>query len=163
MINFVNPRLKTIHRLAAPMRSHPAPPKSPVPVSERNVRAACGERIKILRKQKDLTQKEVAAQLGVHATQLNKYETGLHAPPPDKLVFLAEFFGVTVDHLLTGGVTDTRPLHHLRLLERFRVVQEFPDDDQEALIRIIDAMIAQYRTRSAIESFDRPKKKGEKA
>ena len=60
-----------------------------------------------LRKQKALTQKKVAAQLGVHATQLNKYEVGLHAPPPEKLVFLAEFFGVTVDHLLTGGATDT--------------------------------------------------------
>jgi len=134
------------------------PPAKPIPASERSIRAACGERIKGLRKQKELTQKEVAAQLGVHASQLNKYEMGLHAPPPDKLVFLAEFFGVTVDYLLTGDTTETGALHHHRLLERFRIVQDFTGDDQEALIRIIDAMIAQHRTRSAIAPVDRPKK-----
>jgi len=45
-----------------------------------------------------------------------------------------------------------------RLLERFRIVQDFTGDDQEALIRIIDAMIAQHRTRSAMAPVDRPKK-----
>ena len=139
------------------MSSRPAPTANPTPVSEKNVRTACGERLKLLRKQKGLTQKEVAAQLSVHATQLNKYEMGLHAPPPDKLLFLAEFFGVTVGHLLAGETTDTRPLHHLRLLERFRIAQEFSDGDREALIRIIDAMIAQHRTRSALAPFDQPK------
>ena len=38
------------------------------------------------------------------------------------------------------------------------IVQDFTGDDQEALIRIIDAMIAQHRTRSAMAPVDRPKK-----
>ena len=135
----------------------PAPPISTIPASERNIRAACGEHIKTLRKQKNLTQKEVAAQLGVHATQLNKYEMGLHAPPPDKLVFLAELFGVSVDYLLTGGTTDIRPIHHHRLLERFRIVQDFASADQEALIRLMDAMIAQHRARQALAPVDQPR------
>jgi len=158
MIINVNPRPWDAHRLRAIMSSHPKT-QSLVPVSEHNIRAACGERLKALRKQKGLTQKEIAAQLKVHATQLNKYEMGLHAPPPDKLVFLAEFFGVTVDYLLTGGMTDTKPMHHHRLLERFRIAQEFMNEDQETLIRLIDAMIAQHRARSALAPVDQPEKK----
>jgi transcriptional regulator with XRE-family HTH domain len=137
--------------------SRPAP-ATKIPPSERNIRAACGEHLKALRKQKNLTQKEVAAQLGVHATQLNKYEMGMHAPPPDKLVFLAELFGVSVDYLLTGGTTDTRPIHHHRLLERFRIVQDFATADQEALIRLMDAMIAQHRARWALDPVDQPQR-----
>jgi transcriptional regulator with XRE-family HTH domain len=160
MISRVNPSSPSGHRLRRIMPSHViAPPTKPtvVPVTERNIRAACGERLKELRKQKGLMQKEVAAQLGVHPTQLNKYEMGLHAPPPDKLVFLSELFGVTVDFLLTGDTTDTGLLHHHRLLERFRIAQGFPNDDQETLIRVIDAMIAQQRARLAASPIDQPK------
>jgi transcriptional regulator with XRE-family HTH domain len=158
MIYGVNPRHPSPHRLWGMTTAIARPSgSSTVPVSERNIRVACGERLKALRKQKDLTQKEIAAQLGVHATQLNKYEMGMHAPPPDKLVFLAELFGVSVDYLLTGGATDTRPMHHHRLLERFRIAQEFASDDQEALIRLMDAMIAQYRSRRALDPVDQPR------
>ena len=158
MMYSVNPRLPGGHRLRRMTTTSSQPtPATTVPVSERNIRVVCGERIKAMRKQKDLTQKQLAAQLGVHASQFNKYEMGLHAPPPDKLVFLAEIFGVSVDYLLTGGTTDTRPIHHHRLLERFRIVQDFASADQEALIRLMDAMIAQHRSRRALDPVDQPR------
>jgi len=48
----------------------------------------------------------VAGKVGIRFSQLNKYESGLHAPPPEKLIELAEVLGTTVDYLLTGDRTE---------------------------------------------------------
>jgi transcriptional regulator with XRE-family HTH domain len=112
---------------------------------DNDMRKGLGLRIKQLRKQHKWTQKELAAKIDVRFPQLNKYESGLHAPPVEKLVKIAEVFDTTVDFLLTGNRSEQRPLHNLRLLERFRALEEFNAEDQEAVIKLIDAMIVKTR------------------
>lgn len=114
---------------------------------------AFGVRVKTLRKQKGWTQKELAEKISVRFPQLNKYECGLHAPPFDKLVMLAEALDTTVDYLLTGDLTETRPLHNLRLLERFKALEGFRNDAQEAIITLIDALIVKQRVEGALKSI----------
>ncbi len=116
-----------------------------------DIRKGLGLRIKELRKQHKWTQKELAAKLDMHFAQLNKYEGGLHAPPLEKIVELAEIFDTTVDYLLTGNRTDERPLHNLRLLERFRELEEVNAGDQETVINLIDAMIVKSKVEGAIK------------
>ncbi len=106
---------------------------------------AFGGRLKELRKQKKWTQKELATKIDVRFSQLNKYESGLHAPPPEKLVELAGVLDTTVDFLLTGNADEAVPLHSPRLLDRFRALEGFEPDDQEAVIKLIDAMILKHR------------------
>jgi len=110
-----------------------------------------GSRIRELRKQRRWTQKELAAKLSVRSPQLNKYECGLHAPPLDKLLQLADVLTTTVDYLLTGQQTDAKPLHNHRLLELFRVLQGFENNDQEAVIRLIDGLIVKNRVEGALK------------
>lgn len=117
------------------------------------LRKGLGLRIKELRKQRKWPQKELAAKLGMHFSQLNKYEGGLHSPSLEKLVELAEIFDTTVDYLLTGNRTDERPLHNLRLLERFRAFEEFRAEEQEALITFMDAMIVKNKVEGVIKPF----------
>ena len=112
-----------------------------------------GLRVKTLRKQKKWTQKELAAKFDVRPAHLNKYESGLHTPPIEKLIKLAEIFDTTLDYLLTGSSSEDRPLHNLRLLERFRALEEFSAEDQEALIKLIDAMIVKNKVEGAISPF----------
>lgn len=57
-------------------------------------------RLKELRKTKNLTQAEVAANLGISAQVFSRYERGDHEPDNKMLCKLADFFGVTVDELL---------------------------------------------------------------
>ena len=52
-----------------------------------------------LRKEKNLSQEELAAVLNVSRQAVSRWETGLAAPSLDKLQFLAEFYGVTLDEL----------------------------------------------------------------
>ena len=53
-----------------------------------------------LRKQKGITQDELAAQLGVTAAAVSKWEKGYSLPDIPMLCSLADFFNVTADHLL---------------------------------------------------------------
>jgi transcriptional regulator with XRE-family HTH domain len=117
------------------------------------VRKGLGLRIKELRKQNKWTQKALAAKLDMHFAQLNKYECGLNSPPLEKLIELAEVFDTTVDYLLTGNRTDERPLHNLRLLERFRDLENVNAGDQDAVIRLIDAMIVKDKVEGAIKPY----------
>lgn len=112
-----------------------------------------GVRIKELRKGKKWTQKELANKLDVRFPQLNKYECGLHTPPMDKLIKMSEVFDTTIDYLLTGNRTEDSPLHNLRLLERFQALEDFSNEDQETVIKLIDAMIVKNKVEGAIKPF----------
>ena len=61
-----------------------------------------GERITELRKSKELSQEELAEQLGVSRQSVSKWETGVSIPDTDKAVAMSRIFGVTADFLLTG-------------------------------------------------------------
>ena len=50
----------------------------------------------------DLTQGELAKELGISQSQLSKYERGVAAPPADILFYIKQRFRVSVDWLLTG-------------------------------------------------------------
>jgi transcriptional regulator with XRE-family HTH domain len=60
-----------------------------------------GRRLRELRGY-DLTQGELAKELGISQSQLSKYERGAAAPPADILFFIKQRFRVSVDWLLTG-------------------------------------------------------------
>lgn len=119
------------------------------------IRKAFGARLKQLRKQKEWTQKELAGKVDVRSSQLNKYESGIHTPPVDKLLLLAEVLDTSVDYLLTGDASEDVPLHNTRLLERFRALLDFEADDQEAVIKLIDAMIVKRKVEGAVQPFEK--------
>ena len=64
------------------------------------------ERLKEIRDDKDLTQKEVATVLKISQVQYSRYETGLRLIPVDKLVLLANYYNTSVDYLI--GITNER-------------------------------------------------------
>ena len=58
--------------------------------------------IKELRKEKNLTQEQLADELHVHRTTVVKWESGSSLPLNDTLVMLSKYFNVSVDELLAG-------------------------------------------------------------
>ena len=59
------------------------------------------ENLQKLRKQKGLTQEELAAALFVSRTAVSKWESGRGYPNIDSLKAIAKFFSVTIDELLS--------------------------------------------------------------
>lgn len=117
-------------------------------------RKAFGERLKALRKRKHWTQKELAAKINLQLSQLNKYEAGMHVPPADKLVELAGLLDTTTDYLLTGLTSEVTPLQNRKLLERLRLLESFAPEDQETVIKLIDAMIVKHQVTGTIRQVN---------
>jgi transcriptional regulator with XRE-family HTH domain len=59
-----------------------------------------GKRIKLLRTEKDVTQKELADFLGLTPKMISFYEKGERFPPHDIISKLSDYFNVTTDYLL---------------------------------------------------------------
>ena len=62
-----------------------------------------GERLKHLRKERDVTQATLAEYLGVVSSAVGKYETIENSyPSVEALIKISEFFNVSIDYLLLG-------------------------------------------------------------
>lgn len=66
-------------------------------------------RIRNLREDKDLTQREIAGILGMSQTGYSKYETGENDIPTAILIKLADYYNVSTDYLL--GRTNVKSVH----------------------------------------------------
>lgn len=58
-------------------------------------------RLRDLREDRDLSQRQVAKILGMSQTGYSKYETGENDIPTQVLIRLAHFYGTSVDYLLS--------------------------------------------------------------
>lgn len=65
-----------------------------------------GERLFKLRKEKNLSQEEVADKLNVTRQTVSKWETNQSTPDFDKIVPICELFGIGTEELLTGKKTE---------------------------------------------------------
>ena len=63
-------------------------------------------RIKDLREDNDLTQKQIASYLHIKQNTYSQYETGQRQLPIDFLVALAKFYKTSTDYIL--GLTDVK-------------------------------------------------------
>lgn len=66
------------------------------------------KRLKLLRKNADVTQDELAQYLQVSRSTIAGYETKNRQPDYDKLYMIAQFFHVSTDYLISGS--DIRPV-----------------------------------------------------
>ena len=64
------------------------------------------DRLKEIREDRDLYQKDIARILKINQVVYSRYETGLRLIPIDKLCKLAEYYNTSVDYLLS--LTDER-------------------------------------------------------
>lgn len=58
------------------------------------------QRLKELREDRDLTQKDIAEMLYVKQSAISSYELGLRALPIDDLVTLCNYYKVSADYIL---------------------------------------------------------------
>ena len=61
-----------------------------------------GERIMALRKEKNISQTELAKRLNVSRQAVSKWEQGISSPDTERLIQLAEILGTEVEYLATG-------------------------------------------------------------
>ena len=64
------------------------------------------ERLALLRRERDMTQKEVGQELGISLNSYQRYETNEREPTAPVLVQMAKFYNVSLDYLV--GMKDDR-------------------------------------------------------
>lgn len=105
--------------------------------------AKIGERIARLRKDRGLTQKELADQLNVSQPVVSDYENDVIRIPADVVIQLAAVLNVSSDELLgLKGSDTTKGIQNRRLNRRLVAIEKLNKRDQEALLRTIDAFVS---------------------
>lgn len=87
-----------------------------------------GDKLKSLRLEKKLTQKQVADRIGLAISAVSSYESGSRYPSYEVLVQLARIFHVTTDYLL--GMTDKRSID----------VTGLDDSEIELISQLVDTL-----------------------
>lgn len=98
-----------------------------------------------LRKQKKLSQEELAKAVGVHANVLGRYERGEAKPSIDIATNIAQALGVSLD-FLTGKEEQQTDKD---ILDKVHTIQKLPLKDREHILFTLDAMIRDAKARSA--------------
>lgn len=97
--------------------------------------------IKSLRKERELTQKEVAHALGITRPAYTAYEMGKRKPEYETLMSLARFFHVTTDFLLGYSETNS-PAYQLvtdnQLTIAAQIDEHVTDQQMKDILRYID-------------------------
>lgn len=115
------------------------------------------ERLKKLRLDRSLLQKDIASYLGIDRTTYVKYENGSSEPSNEMLSKIADYFGVTVDYLLgreekssASAAVNTEDEELMEYLEELKTRPEMrmlfslsskaTKEDVEDAVRIIEAL-----------------------
>lgn len=106
-------------------------------------RETIGQRLARLRRERGLTQAELAEQLDVAQPVLSDYERGELRLHGQLIVKLTRILRVSADELLgLEPLKSTGPVKNRQLLRRLQQLDRLPRRDQQALLRTIDAFLA---------------------
>jgi transcriptional regulator with XRE-family HTH domain len=124
-----------------------------VPMSEDSRREPSAETIRIanrlnaLRRQQGISQLELCKKLDLTQSMMSRYENGTRRIPSELLIQFAKAIGVSSDEILgLKSVTPrSNPFQDMtdemkHLWKKFQLVAELPDNDQRAVIRLINSL-----------------------
>lgn len=103
-----------------------------------------GSRIGRLRKDKGMTQTELAEALGVSQPVVSDYENDVIGLDGARIVQLAQFLGVSADEILgleKVSKAASTGMGNRRLYRQLQSIDRLPKRDQDALLRTIDAFL----------------------
>lgn len=134
---------RTMPRRRSPSATAAAPPSD-----------GFGSRLAQLRKQRGLTQVELAERVGISQPLLSYYENESQSVPTWLLAQLAETLDVSLDELVLGKAARSaakirRSTRLSRLGKRIREIESLPPADQKAILLVLDGLLARHRLRSA--------------
>lgn len=113
-----------------------------------------GEQIQELRKQKELTQAELAKKVGISLTQMARYENKGIQPPADILMKLSAIFGTTVDFLVNGATEDKAKaqLKDTELLQQFKEVEQLNEKEKNVIKTLIESFLMRKQLQQMIRA-----------
>jgi len=106
-----------------------------------------GERIRAIRRERGITQSELAQLLDTHFTSISQIERGLRGVTVQQLVKLANALHVTPNEILLNGkgASPALSIRRSRILRRLERLEELPLAEQKAILKILDGLLERGR------------------
>jgi transcriptional regulator with XRE-family HTH domain len=108
-----------------------------------------GDRITQLRKEKALSQTDLATAISASREAISKYERNEASPSVEVASKIAEVFGVTIDYLI--GKNHNMAVDK-KTLKRMEDIDKLDNDTQEKLFFLIDNVIQNSKAKKAFAS-----------
>ena len=99
-----------------------------------------------LRKQRDLTQQQMADEVGIHVNQIKRYEAGTTQPTLEALVKITKSLHVSLDDLVFGE-DERGPIDELKL--QFEALSQFDDEDRKIAKAVLESLILKHNAKRA--------------
>ena len=105
------------------------------------------DNIKLLREQKGLLQKQVAAEIGLGVSHYNKIENGQREASVKILEKLAKLYGTTIDQIvhLEGELPEEITIEDKTVMEQMRLIAELDEKDKSLIFGMIDTMLTKKK------------------
>ncbi len=103
---------------------------------------ALGQHIKAARKQKNMTQEELAAAVNYSVDHMSVIERGVKIPKLDKLIDIANVLGVGIDVLLQDDLDAATKLQASIVSER---IAQLPPDGQRKVLKVPETLINEMK------------------
>lgn len=108
------------------------------------------ERLRTLRKQRNLSQTELGKLASLHYTHIGRFERGTSRPSGDTLKRLADALDVSSDYLLEGSTEEAAKakFEDRELLRQFQEIEHLPEEDKMVVKKLIDAFLTKKQLQS---------------
>ena len=100
-------------------------------------------RLKQARTAKGISQSKLSKLVGVHVTNISRYERGENKPTSAVLTKLGDALGVSADYLMSGSLDEiaSGAISDKELLEQFRKVELLPKEKKYLVMEFLDAFL----------------------
>ncbi len=110
-----------------------------------------GKRLRDRRKEKKLSQNELAKKLNTNHSVIGKYERDEVTPSIEVVKRLANLLGTTVAYLI-GEAEDDALFKNPDMLKRLKDINNLPEDVKQHILYNLDAVLRDFKTRKAYAS-----------
>jgi len=104
-----------------------------------------GKRLKEVRTSKKISQEELASRVSIHANHLSRYERDLSMPSIEVVKKIAEALEISIDALVFGEQKPDQIINDKELINLFRGIEQFSNEDKAIVKTLIDAFITKRK------------------
>lgn len=106
-----------------------------------NINGTVGQNVYKIRKDKGITQEELANKIGITQTLISKYEKGKLQISSDMLIRFAKALSTPADKILGLTQIEENKNVSLKISRRMNKIELLPESEQKALLKTIDTYL----------------------
>lgn len=108
-----------------------------------------GQRLALVRKQRDLTQKDLGVMIGMVADLVSKYEKDRMSPSIEIAAKFAKALNISLDYLVLGHEAQTENTTDA-VLYKLQQLEKLTREDKAHVMAVIDAFITKQRVNALL-------------